>query len=165
MSGTESTLISSQSTWSAPSVHQFRLDVDAAYKEGYPSCAVGGVIRDHEGQPILAFGELIDKAQSVTMAELLAIQVGLKVARQHNIQIHQITSDSLLAVQAVTRPEEDLSYVGSIVADISILMEALESPHLFHVRRSANRVAHSVAAFAFSSSSHFVWEHDLFFCG
>ncbi|XP_073309898.1 uncharacterized protein [Primulina huaijiensis] len=45
----------------------------APYKEGYPSCAVGGVIRDHEGQPILAFGELIDKAQSVTMAELLAI--------------------------------------------------------------------------------------------
>ncbi|XP_075521138.1 uncharacterized protein LOC142554347 [Primulina tabacum] len=131
-------------------------------EEGYPSCAVGGVIRDHEGQPILAYGELIVKTQSVTMAELLVIQVGLKVARQHNIQIHQITSDSLLAVQAVTRPEEDLSYVGSIAADISILMEALESPHLFHVRRLANRVAHSVAAFAFSSSSHFVWEHGSF---
>ncbi|XP_073291773.1 uncharacterized protein [Primulina huaijiensis] len=138
------------------------MDLMESYKEGFPSCAVGGVIRDHEGQPILAFGELIDKAQSVTMAELFAIQVGLKVARQHNIQIHQITSDSLLAVQAVTRPEEDLSYVGSIATDISILLEALESPHLIHVRRSANRVAHSVAAFAFSSSSHFVWEHGSF---
>ncbi|XP_075473359.1 uncharacterized protein LOC142504368 [Primulina tabacum] len=128
-------------------------------------CAVGGVIRDHEGQPILAFGELIDKVQSVTLAEIFAIQVGLIVARQHNIQIHHITSDSLLAVQTVTRPEEDLSYAGSIAADISILMEALESPHLTHVRRSANRVAHSVAAFAFHPPLSLFGSMDPFLCG
>lgn len=88
--------------------------VDAASKESSPSFAVGDVIQNHEGELILAFGELLDKSQSVTPVELFAIQVGIKYARQHNIKIHQIVSDSLLTVQAITRPEEDLSYVGQL---------------------------------------------------
>ncbi|XP_075489675.1 uncharacterized protein LOC142528510 [Primulina tabacum] len=124
--------------------------------------AIGGVVRNHEGQPVLAFGRKIDKPQSITCAKLLAIEGGLQIAQLHDLPIHQVTSDSLLAVQAITRPEDNLSYVGSLATDIRTFLDSQSNITLSHIRRSANVVAHSIAAFSISSSSHFVWENEDF---
>ncbi|XP_075499758.1 uncharacterized protein LOC142538287 [Primulina tabacum] len=144
--------------WMGPPEDKLKLDVDDAYNEGSNSFAIGGVVRNHEGQPVMAFGSKIDKPQSVTYAELLAIEGGLHISHERNLQIYHITSDSLLAVQAVTSLKENFSYVGSKAKDIRILLDPHSISHLSHVRRSANEVAHSLAPFASSSSSHFVWE-------
>ncbi|XP_073137815.1 uncharacterized protein [Henckelia pumila] len=149
---------SSPETWAAPSENNLQMNVDAAYNENTSSFAIGRVIRNHEGQPILDFGRQIDNPQSVLFAELLAIQEGFKVAQTHNFQVNHFTSDSLLAVQAVTTPEEDLNYAGSIATDIRRLLDSRSNTNLTHIRRSANVVAHSIDAFSISSSSNFVWK-------
>ncbi|XP_073032978.1 uncharacterized protein [Primulina eburnea] len=148
----------SPAMWMPPPEYKIRLDVDAAYTEESNSCSIGGVVRNHEGQPIVVFGRKIDMPQSVICAELLAILGGIKQAQMHNLEIHHIASDSLFSVQAVTTPEENLSYSGSIVTEIKLLLNSWNSTSLFHVRRSANMVAHSIAAFVISSNSQFVWE-------
>ncbi|XP_075500174.1 uncharacterized protein LOC142538760 [Primulina tabacum] len=148
----------SPATWMGPPEDKLRFDVDAAYNEGSNSFAIGGVVRNHEGQPVMAFGRKIDKPQSVTYAEFLAIEGGLQISIERNLPIHQMTSDSFLVVQAVISLEENFSYVGSKAKDIRILMDSHSITHLSHVRRSANVVAHFIAAFASSSPSHFVWE-------
>ncbi|XP_073015691.1 uncharacterized protein [Primulina eburnea] len=147
----------SPKTWIAPPLNHLRLDVDAAYNETSGSFAIGGVVRNDEGQPMLAFGKKITKPQSVLLAELTAIAEGLLLVQDHHLQLNQICSDSLLAVQAVTRPEEDFSYAGTFATDIRRLMCNHNSVTLSHVMRSANKVAHSLASFAISSSSSFVW--------
>ncbi|XP_073041762.1 uncharacterized protein [Primulina eburnea] len=143
----EPTKCNSPKVWVAPPEDKLRLDVDAAYNADSNNYAIGGVVRNHAGQPVLAFGRKIDKPQSITCAELLAIEGGLQIAQLHDLPIHQVTSDSLLAVQAVTRPEENLSYVGSNASDIRTLLESQSNITLNHIRRSANVVAHSIAAF------------------
>ncbi|XP_073057094.1 uncharacterized protein [Primulina eburnea] len=150
--------LSSPNSWIAPRVNTLRLDVDASYNEGSNSFALGGIIRSHEGQPILAFGKNIAKPISVSFAELLAIQIGVNISREHNIDIHLITSDSLLAVQAVTSGDENRSYVGTLALDIRGLLSHLGNPSLRHVRRTANNVVHSIASFACSSPPYFVWK-------
>ncbi|XP_075473945.1 uncharacterized protein LOC142505003 [Primulina tabacum] len=139
-------LCKSPNVWCAPPVDKFRLDIDAVFNENTHNYVIGGVVRNSQGQPILAFGRTIDKPQSVLCSELLAIAEGLKVAKSRNIQIYHASSDSLLAVQAVTSLEKNLSYVGSLAKDIRILLD------------STNVTAHSLAAFAISSHSQFVWE-------
>ncbi|XP_073061928.1 uncharacterized protein [Primulina eburnea] len=148
--------------WVAPPKDKLRLDVDTAYNEESNCYAIGGVVRNHEGQPVLAFGKKINKPQSIAYAELLVIENGLKISQMSNLLLHQVTSDSLLAVQAVTRLEENLSYIWSIATDIRILLDSLSNTSLSHIRRSTNIVAHSIASFAISSSSHFVWDIEDF---
>lgn len=56
-----------------------------------------------------------------------------------------ISSDSLLAVQAVMKPSSDLNYVGLCALDILALSLDLEIKSIFHVKRTANIVAHFLA--------------------
>ncbi|XP_075499320.1 uncharacterized protein LOC142537712 [Primulina tabacum] len=78
----------SPKVWVSPPEDKLRLDVDAAYNEDSNNFAIGGVVRNHEGQPVLAFGRKIDKPQSITRAELLAIEGGLQIAHLHDLPIH-----------------------------------------------------------------------------
>ncbi|XP_073021819.1 uncharacterized protein [Primulina eburnea] len=144
--------------WTVPPVDHLRLDVDAAYNINSNSYAIGGIVRNHEGQPVLAFGKKIHKTPSVTSAELVAIEEGIHTTQHHHLRINQLTSDSLLAVQAVTCPKEDLSYNGAFVTSIRRLLAQQPQLQLEHVKRTANTVTHSLASFAISSSSPFVWK-------
>lgn len=96
------------------------------------------------------------KPPSVLFAELLAIFKWINNSSTHNLRLHHISSDSLLAVQAVMGIEENLGYAGSLALDIIRLLAPPGSPYLSHVRRYANCVAHAIALFACSSPSPFV---------
>ncbi|XP_075524463.1 uncharacterized protein LOC142556843 [Primulina tabacum] len=146
--------------WMAPPMHSFRMDVDACYNEHTHRYSIGGVIRNHEGQPVLVFGNKIEKPSSVLYAELFAILKGLNMSSTHNLRLRHISSDSLLAVQAVLGEEENLSYVGALAIDIRRILALQGSPSLSHVWRSADCVAHAIASFASSSHSPFVWDCD-----
>ncbi|XP_073051687.1 uncharacterized protein [Primulina eburnea] len=144
--------------WKNPETNQFRLETDAAYNANLNRFSVGGAIRDHEGKIVLAFGHQTKKTPSVEYAELEAMREGLKKVKEFSLQIQEVTSDSLLAVQAVTSPEEDLSYTGAIAHEVRTLLSDLRGIKVNHVRRSANVVAHSIACFAISSPAPFVWD-------
>ncbi|XP_075524301.1 uncharacterized protein LOC142556702 [Primulina tabacum] len=134
------------------------MDVDACYNEHTHRYSIGGVIRNHEGQPVLVFGNKIEKPSYVLYAELLAILQGLNISKTHNLRLPYISSDSLLAVQAILGEEENLSYAGALAIDIRRLLALQGRPTLSHVRRSANCVAHAIASLASLSHSPFVWE-------
>ncbi|XP_075504360.1 uncharacterized protein LOC142541783 [Primulina tabacum] len=155
-------LLCAPTAWMAPPMHSLRMDVDACYNEHTHRYSIGGVIRNHDGQPILVFGNKIEKPSYVLYAELLVIIKGLNMSSTHNLRLHHISSDSLLAVQAVLREEENLSYAGALALDIRRLLALQGSPTLSHARRSANCVAQAIASFVSSSHSPFVWERGSF---
>ncbi|XP_073137758.1 uncharacterized protein [Henckelia pumila] len=145
--------------WLAPPFSQLRLDVDAAYKESTNSFAIAGIVHNHEGQPVFAFGRRIEKPQNIIYAELAAIEAGIMLARQLHHHVTLITSDSLLAMQAVTIPDENFSYSGALAHYIRNLLFQDDAISLRHVRNGA---AHSIASFASSNSVPFVWERGSF---
>ncbi|XP_073137107.1 uncharacterized protein [Henckelia pumila] len=148
--------------WMPPPRGKLRMDVDAAFNVDLNLYAIGGVVRDHEGSLVIAFGKKVPQVPSVVHAELMAISAGLNIVVDKGINIHQVSTDSLLAVQAVTCPEDDLSYVGSIAQAVRRLLILCNNAQLFHSRRQANVVAHSVAHFVLFSSSPDFWKTENF---
>ncbi|XP_073154204.1 uncharacterized protein [Henckelia pumila] len=144
-------------SWSLPPTGKLRLDVDASFDEDNNMCGIGGIVKNQEGQPLVAFGNNIMMPGSVVMGELHSIKAGLEMVREQEFNQVVIASDSLLAVKAVTSPKDDLSYVGLCASEINLLMVELGNISLFHVRRSANEVAHSLSKFACSSPTPFCW--------
>ncbi|CAA0814228.1 Ribonuclease H-like superfamily protein [Striga hermonthica] len=76
----------------------------------------------------------------------------------------QIFSDSLLAVQAVTDTNKSSGYTRSWANDIRVALSEASATtrQLYHMRRSANIVAHAIASFASFSSSPLLWKVDAF---
>ncbi|XP_073119950.1 uncharacterized protein [Henckelia pumila] len=139
-----------------------RLEVDAAVNEDKDRCGIGGVVRNEEGNIVLAFGRQTKKPQSVLYEELLAIKEGLKLSSERNVDVKIVCSDSLLAVQAVINPEEDFSYNGAIASEIKNFLMRGNNVKIVHIRRSQNLVAHNLASFAISSQDPFVWYNGSF---
>ncbi|XP_073120805.1 uncharacterized protein [Henckelia pumila] len=155
-------VLGNNSRWTTPPPLWLRLDVDAVYNIDSNNFAIGGLFRDTEGKIVVAFGKKIKKPQSVVYAELIAIREGLLLAKDRRFGLLQVYSDSLLAVRAVTCPEDDRSYIGAIATDISSLLGCFQDARVFHVRRSLNMVAHSIAHFSFPSQNLTIWEYGTF---
>ncbi|XP_073153943.1 uncharacterized protein [Henckelia pumila] len=149
--------------WSKPMINHLRLDVDAVFQEHTNNYSVGGVLRNHEGQVVLAFGLKITKPPSVVFGELITIKEGLGLVRDKGLEVQDVYSDSLLAVQAVVNPKENYSYIGAIAKEVKKLLNYRHSIKLRNCRRSANIIAHKLAVFAISSPFSFVWEAGMFF--
>ncbi|XP_073137264.1 uncharacterized protein [Henckelia pumila] len=147
-----------QARWSKPPSNQLHLDVDAALNTHTNNYAVGGVVRDHVGNLILAFGMKIPKPVSVTYGELMALREVLRLIVKRGMDINEVYTDSFLAAQAVARPKEDYSYIGAIATEVKNILQCRSNIKLKHFRRSATSVAHKLASFTISSPSSFVWE-------
>ncbi|XP_073304541.1 uncharacterized protein [Primulina huaijiensis] len=134
---------SQEKTWKPPRSSTLKLNVDAIVDEDQNLYSVGGVVRDTQGQLLLAFGKQINQPISVA----------------HDVQV---ASDSLLTVQAVITKQEYLSYIGFCTAEIIKNLKAPMVSDIIHERRSANKVAHHIAHFILSSPSSFVWVNGEF---
>ncbi|XP_075515861.1 uncharacterized protein LOC142550670 [Primulina tabacum] len=137
--------------WTRPPVNTLKLEVDAAVNFDTGGYSIGGIVRDHDDQILFAFGKRISKPQSVVFAELLSIRDGMRLLEERGIEVHVIIIDSLLAVQVVINPAEDLSYCGALTLDIRNSLDSCIDTDLRQIGRSANRVAHSLAFFSLSS--------------
>ncbi|XP_073130037.1 uncharacterized protein [Henckelia pumila] len=154
--------LDSLSRWEVPPEGQLRLNVDASFNEIDNRGGIGGVIRNHLGQPLVAFGNSISMPESVVMGELLAIKEGIRIVRDKDFKQVIISSDFLFVGQAVTESYKDLSYVGVCAKEIDTMCVDLGILSVFHVRRSANSVAHYISKFACFSPTPFSWVSENF---
>lgn len=144
------------SKWDAPPHNQLRLDIATTHNDNINHYAVGGVVRDHTGRIVLAFGRNIERPPSVVYADLLGICEGMKCLAERNVIFHIVASDSLLAVQAVNRLHDDFTYLDTIAMEVKKLFLHCRVVKLIHMRRIANQVARAISNFAVSSPSPFV---------
>ncbi|XP_073270345.1 uncharacterized protein [Primulina huaijiensis] len=151
------TIAESPTRWLPPPSEFLRLDVDASYSTNLNTYAIRGAVRDHQGKLICAFGNKIKQPLSVTHGELIALYEALKTLYDKNCQGVHVTSDFLLAVLAVNKPHEDFGYMGTIATEIGELTKGPMVSHLFHIKRSANVVAHALTKFSISSPTPLFW--------
>ncbi|XP_075480607.1 uncharacterized protein LOC142521262 [Primulina tabacum] len=150
------------SKWKPPEANDLKMNVDACFNEHLNRYSIGGALRDNQGRLLLAFGKQISKPISVLMGELEAVHAGIKLLYDKHIHDVQVTTDSLLAVQAVTTFKDDISYVGLRASVIKDLVQKPVVSSLTYENRLANNVAHIIALFSSCSHSSFVWKNGEF---
>lgn len=74
--------------WQPPPMNFLRLDVDASFPECSEFLGVGGVLRNHDGNLVAAFGRTFPKTDSIVLGELLEIKEGLMTVKESNVIIY-----------------------------------------------------------------------------
>ncbi|CAB4316748.1 unnamed protein product [Prunus armeniaca] len=128
-------------------VGYFKLNVDGALdlRDGFWD--VGLIFRDSHSVLIGAVVMRAPSLLSVLATELYALKVSLSFALDASLLPLVVESDSLAAVQLLSKEEECLAPEGVLVIEIRRLLLALSSCVHF-VPHTANTVAHSIASYS-----------------
>ncbi|KAK6156593.1 hypothetical protein DH2020_010841 [Rehmannia glutinosa] len=151
-----------ESKWTPPPRSCLKLDVDASVNDEKGKFGIGGILRNHTGEPIFAFGKQFTYHKSVLEFELMVIEEGLKITNQSGFNPHIVGTDSLLVVQVVTAIERTKGYVELRAAAIHSRLKAMEQTSMVHYPRETNGCAHAITHFASSSPNPFVWDYEIF---
>ncbi|XP_075097978.1 uncharacterized protein LOC142175291 [Nicotiana tabacum] len=102
---------------------------------------LGGIFRNSNGDWIVGFHKA-GHAISPMHAELMALQEGLKIAREMNFQKLEIETDCAEIIKLIY---EDNYYLSNIVHECRLLMHQLNLPPLRLNFIEGNEVAHVLA--------------------
>jgi len=106
----------------------------------------GFVVRDHEGQPILAGAGRLDRTHDALMAETMACQQALEAAEHFGIsQIELAETDSYQLKEAFTTPASDLALGGNLFKTFVLFSLIILIVPKFVTFRSCNSSAHELA--------------------
>ena len=148
--------------WSAPPQGQLKINTD--FIPDTLQGSWGFIIRDHEGEAILAgAGRLIAVSDALT-AETAACQSALQVASDHGISRIQLEVDSSVLKHALLSPTMDLASCGMMIMDTRFsLREHFVCSGIFSIPRACNSVSHELAkvAMCWDSGDLHVWANLL----
>ncbi|XP_044435041.1 nucleolar protein 58 [Triticum aestivum] len=134
-----------------------KLNFDGSSKGKSGSATIGGVYRDGEGNFLLGYAGRIGKATS-SVAELVALKYGLKLAVKNRWSDISIEGDFKAAVDAIAsrarfRAKEDKEQF----TEIAKMLPRLGKVSVRHVGRAGNRVAHCFANLGHKTAQQRLW--------
>ena len=143
---------------------QLKVNTDGSFIPDTLQGSWGFIIRDHEGEAILAgAGRLIAVSDALT-AETAACQSALQVASDHGISRIQLEVDSSVLKQALLSPSMDLASCGMMIMDTRFsLREHFVCSGISSIPRACNSVSHELAkvAMCWDSGDLHVWANRL----
>ncbi|KAM5550901.1 hypothetical protein ABKV19_027310 [Rosa sericea] len=136
-----------------PSQNRLKINVDGAFSPSQNIGGLGGVIRREDGSFVAGFAKPVNFASSPKQVELLAIKVGIDLLQQLNLQYVLIESDCQVAIKEVCSDDFDLSEDANILEDIQQGKNVVQAAGFIFAPRTANTVAHKLAAVALESNT------------
>lgn len=137
--------------WQPPEGSVYKLNFDAAVFADMAASGIEVVIRNDRGEVMAA---LLSKGPAVTEseeAEVLACRKALEFTVEAVFSELVIKGDNINVMQFITSPRINLSQLGNIYDiydDIRCIASNLWHMEIKSIRRSANRVAYSLAHYA-----------------
>lgn len=132
--------------WEKPKAGFVKINTDGCWKS-MDHASGGGVIRDDKGNWIVGFSVKF-AAKTPEAAELLAIRVGLHIAKDRNFNNIQLETDAegLKKMLQLSNkfPHHEM---GALIHDVEALINHTWRIEILHTRRTANGVAHCIAKF------------------
>lgn len=68
--------------------------------------------------------------------------------------------DSIMAMAAMQKKEEDFSPIGPIINDIGDCLQGLANSQFSHAQKEANHVAHRLARAGIGSQQKVIWSEE-----
>ncbi|KAL5758955.1 hypothetical protein ACOSP7_021566 [Xanthoceras sorbifolium] len=100
--------------WNAPQQGGFKMNTDASFNHSSNRAGFGVIIRDNDGQVLLAGASLLSKVFSLHTAEDMAVHQGLILARDFGLLTLEIESDAKEIIKSINFRICMLSDVDSI---------------------------------------------------
>lgn len=143
--------------WSLPPPSSLKLNVDAAVDTFSRLIGIGAIIRDVIGGVVAALFTGYMGHFGAFLAECVAVREGLKFARKEGHKVNLVECDSLNIITAI-HSRCSLGVESSIINDNDIVVNFswLDNVSCYHVPRTGNKAAHSLARFALCSMSTMV---------
>ncbi|XP_074378226.1 uncharacterized protein LOC141719750 [Apium graveolens] len=139
-----SLVVASNTRWSPPEIGCLNLNIDASIWTDSTSFLVGLVLRDHLGTFVARKVASLSGSYTVLGAETLAMCEGLKWVMSMPYQKVSIEFDSLLSVQAIQSPCENVLEVGHILENCRTYLRSRLGFSIFSVKWQANKAAHEM---------------------
>ncbi|GMN26456.1 hypothetical protein TIFTF001_001317 [Ficus carica] len=137
--------------WLPPQPGYLKLHVNASVSPGSDHIGIGAVIHDEKGLILGAVAKSVEGTFSPFLAECIALREGLMIAKELESVTLVVETDAINVVSTVSDNQE-LSVEGSILEDVKQLLVQVRSTGVYHIRRSANHVAHLLARFGYNSN-------------
>ncbi|GLT95270.1 hypothetical protein SLE2022_129620 [Rubroshorea leprosula] len=132
-----------------------KLNTDGSAINNPGKVAGGGLIRDSWGNWILGFSRKIGWS-SILLSELWAIRDGLQLAASKNFSHLLIETDSLTAVNLLSKDPIENHPLSSLVFDCRDLLRCIPHVKISHVMRESNMVADILAKMGHDITEDFV---------
>ena len=143
-------------SWRKPPNGVFKINTDGATVGVGVLSSIGVIIRDCRGQAAAALCRVLPSCFTVDETEALAVEAGILLARELDLQQIIIESNSLAVVQRISSKDYSGGF-GHIVNGIVNLLDGFASWQIRHVKRDFNRVAHELAKFARCNNVSHLW--------
>ena len=143
-------------SWRKPPNGVFKINTDGATVGVGVLSSIGVIIRDCRGQAAVALCRVLPSCFTMDETEALAVEAGILLARELDLQQIIIESDSLAVVQRISSKDYSGGF-GHIVNGIVNLLDGFAGWQIRHVKRDFNRVAHELAKFARCNNVSHLW--------
>ncbi|XP_050280798.1 uncharacterized protein LOC126721784 [Quercus robur] len=143
-------------SWRKPPNGVFKINTDGATGGVGTLSSIGVIVRDYRGQAAGALCRVLPGCFTVEETEALAIEAGILLARELDLQQIIIESDSLATVQRILAKDYS-GGLGHIVNGIVNLLDGFAGWQIRHLKRDFNRVAHELAKFARCNNVCHLW--------
>ncbi|KAH9649685.1 putative reverse transcriptase/RNA-dependent DNA polymerase [Citrus sinensis] len=157
-----------QDQWCPPPVGYYKVNVDAAVHTEQQLTGLGVVIRNPQGQVIVAVVKSTKFQDNVTAAEAEAVKWGLEIALEARLAAVIIETDCIEVTNLANSKTNSRKEIVWTISDIHSYKEKFQSLSIQHVPRCCNNCAHSLAKRALRSSETVTWKDnfppDVLFC-
>ena len=122
---------------------------------------MGVVIRNHDGLVIASLSEVVPLPSTIIEVETLVAHWIVEFALELGFDNIVLKGDSEVLIKLLNNCNRSLAPFGHIMNDIIFLASHFTCFSVTHVQRQCNKVAHSLARRAISSSPSSVWMEDV----
>ena len=122
---------------------------------------MGAVLRDCEGDVLMAVCESWKGGCEVHVGEAIAVRQGIKVAMEAGFFSFTVETDNTIVFEALKKKKNEASTFGLILKDIYVLIASCVNISFSLVRRTGNMVAHSLAKKSLSREELCVWLEEI----
>jgi ribonuclease HI len=140
-------------SWTRPPEGVLKVNFDGAYKCRTRKAALGVIIRNNMGEPVLTAWRVLFGCRDAEEAETWACLDGIRLAGRWSDMSLILESDCSLLVEKINKKAMDRSVAAALIQEIKQELSTWRSPKVLRIGRDQNSAAHEIAQHAVRSGS------------
>ena len=149
----------SVASWARPNAGWVKVNVDA-HVGANRMVGLGVVVRDWQGDLLVAATTRLNVAWEASLAEAAAARFGMMIARRFGYRKVCPEGDAIYVVSAIYHKRVGYAPISSLLSDVLSLSLGFDEFSCCHVKRAGNTVAHLVARWDVNFNAELICTHS-----